>query len=367
MCDASSVFKMSACTVVLACMVRGFQWIPVIFINSVIVWSYYAYVFVLCFENVQSNIEKAAYLVAFHPFFFMLIISYWRTILADQGIVPSQFALSKTDKDLVENGENVREVLTRVSKNLPTATRTLSGGVRYCDICCHIKPDRCHHCSMCRKCILKMDHHCPWVNNCVGYSNYKFFLLFLFYAILYTFYVTGTVTKYFIAFWSNSLEGEGKLHILFLFFVALMFCISLWSLFGYHIYLVSQNKTTLESFRVPHLRYGPSKDAFHLGTRLKNVEQVFGTSVIMWFLPVFTSPGDGVNFPLKHSPESDRLLDNGDRWMEEGDLEEQPTTVCDGSAELRDVNELEPTVAVTQNIKPDLITTVREVDEGADL
>ena len=35
-------------------------------------------------------------------------------------------------------------------------------GVRFCDKCKAIKPDRAHHCSVCGRCVLKMDHHCPW-------------------------------------------------------------------------------------------------------------------------------------------------------------------------------------------------------------
>lgn len=51
---------------------------------------------------------------------------------------------------------------------------------KFCRRCNAFKPRRAHHCSVCKRCIIKMDHHCPWLNNCVGIGNHKLFIQFIF-------------------------------------------------------------------------------------------------------------------------------------------------------------------------------------------
>jgi palmitoyltransferase len=58
---------------------------------------------------------------------------------------------------------------------------------RICKYCKEVKPLRTHHCGLCGTCQMKMDHHCPWINNCVGQNNHRYFLLFLFHVFCYNF------------------------------------------------------------------------------------------------------------------------------------------------------------------------------------
>jgi hypothetical protein len=48
-----------------------------------------------------------------------------------------------------------------------------------CRTCQTPKPARSKHCSLCRACVARADHHCIWVNNCLGRGNYKHFLALL--------------------------------------------------------------------------------------------------------------------------------------------------------------------------------------------
>ncbi|XP_046835712.1 palmitoyltransferase ZDHHC16A isoform X1 [Vespa crabro] len=56
--------------------------------------------------------------------------------------------------------------------------------VSICKKCIKPKPPRTHHCSICNKCVLKMDHHCPWLNNCVGHYNHRYFFQYMAFTVV---------------------------------------------------------------------------------------------------------------------------------------------------------------------------------------
>ena len=49
-----------------------------------------------------------------------------------------------------------------------------------CPECKVIKTARSRHCSICNHCVERFDHHCPWINNCVGIKNHNAFMMFVF-------------------------------------------------------------------------------------------------------------------------------------------------------------------------------------------
>ena len=51
--------------------------------------------------------------------------------------------------------------------------------IQLCPDCLVIRTPRSRHCSTCNRCVERFDHHCPWINICIGQRNHIYFIWFL--------------------------------------------------------------------------------------------------------------------------------------------------------------------------------------------
>ncbi|KAB5545635.1 Palmitoyltransferase PFA3 [Coniochaeta sp. 2T2.1] len=124
-----------------------------------------------------------------------------------------------------------------------------NGELRFCKKCQARKPDRAHHCSSCRRCVLKMDHHCPWLATCIGLRNHKAFLLFLVYTTifsLYAFAVSGSWVWAEIMSNTTYVESLMPINFIMLSVISGIIGIVVGAFTAWHIYLATKGQTTIE-------------------------------------------------------------------------------------------------------------------------
>ncbi|KAF2748760.1 zf-DHHC-domain-containing protein [Sporormia fimetaria CBS 119925] len=128
--------------------------------------------------------------------------------------------------------------------------KSSTGDLRFCKKCQMKKPDRAHHCSTCKRCVLKMDHHCPWLATCVGLRNYKAFLLFLIYLSLFCWVCFATCTSWVLKeLLNNEQYTETFMPVNYVLLAVLSGIIGLviTGFTAWHLWLTSQGQTTIES------------------------------------------------------------------------------------------------------------------------
>eukprot|EP00053_Salpingoeca_punica_P004999 m.52131 g.52131 ORF g.52131 m.52131 type:complete len:300 (-) comp13044_c0_seq1:232-1131(-) len=88
---------------------------------------------------------------------------------------------NSTDPGIIPRGR-VEELEGMIGVHEDGELVTINGvqmRLKRCTTCNIVRPPRCSHCSTCDNCVDGFDHHCPWMGNCVGSGNYRFFYGFL--------------------------------------------------------------------------------------------------------------------------------------------------------------------------------------------
>ena len=205
------------------------------------------------------------FLLYYHTLFILVIWTIYVTSKSDPGQVPLYWGFYIGD---------------------PDSKRT-----RYCLMCNVFKPLRCHHRSMCNRCVLNMDHHCPWINSCIGFYNRKFFIQMVFYLIITIFstIIANSFSTYYLIKdiivnkkFEFNLKFTIQLFYILVYGIDVVMGFILSQFFKFHIKLILENKTTIETLDHKGKEF---QSKFDKG-KWNNWIEVMGITKWLWFIPL---------------------------------------------------------------------------------
>ncbi|KAF9589260.1 hypothetical protein IFM89_022178 [Coptis chinensis] len=202
----------------------------------------------------------------------------------DPGIIPRNDKISVDGVGSSDGSDSKRVRVNGVEVKL-----------KFCRICKIFRPPRSCHCAICDNCVEKFDHHCPWIGQCIGQRNYRFYLMFVLSALIFFIYIFSFSCRRTVQKMLETKTGLFKtlgncpetLALASFSFVAMWF---LGGLVSFHTYLIMQNQTAYENYRQYHIG---SPNPYDKGI-LSNMKEVFFTRL----------PPSRVDFRAEMTPET---------------------------------------------------------------
>ncbi|CCJ30038.1 unnamed protein product [Pneumocystis jirovecii] len=250
---------------------RFFGWIIPPFLICVMGFTTWVYIVLICINYLIMHVTL---LVIFSILLCMVTLSFTRIIFTPPGYVP-RF------KDLKLSSSNDVGLRTHIVNQMKTFCLydayvcENDGFPRWCAVCEVYKPDRAHHCSEVQRCVLKLDHFCPWVGGngrvpgpWIGIlALASFFTLFLGpFTSIHIFYILRNSTTI------ESINFYARIYLLNVLY-----------------------ETEKSGVKRANVTTKPGYHPWDLGWKM-NWRSVMGKHWWDWFFPFTGSPGSGYHF-----------------------------------------------------------------------
>ena len=239
--------------------------------RTFIFYWHYTDIYELMFvQGIPLKFKGFLYFITFNGIVVMALISHVRASIADPG---------------------------RIAEGMQAPFQSEYMDMKSCEKCEGKetwKPQRAHHCRECGFCVFKMDHHCPWINNCVGYRNMKYFLQFCLYICIASAYLSLMMV---LSFYNLLSAKNTRYHMqspwypyafigsILAFVEGLLFAYFTWDLMSEQMTSIDDNQSYIDDLKK---QYGKQQDF------VDNARLAFGTDMLWWLAP--THPELRVNF-----------------------------------------------------------------------